>query len=303
MASTAEKWQLDGHDVSVTHLDKVYWLATGVTKGDLLRYYLQVAQTLLPYLRERPVTVRVYPDGVPGASYYQRDRSARAPKWVRGVAYQPKTATEAVRLMLVDDSAGLLWLANAGSVEFHLWASHVPDLDVPDCAIFDLDPGDEAPFARVLTAALRLRDALGEENVRGYPKTSGGRGLHVFVPLTAGAGYTFDGVRAWVKRQAERLAARYPDLIAVAHGATHRGDQVTVDYAQNSIARNTAAPYTVRAHPEKPIVSTPLTWDEVAAGGLHPTDCTPQVALDRIRRLGDLFAPVLTAGQHIGISA
>lgn len=300
MTSAAEKWQLDGHAVPVTHLDKLYWPAAGVTKGDMLRYYLQVAPTLLPHMRERPATVRVYPDGIPGESYYQRDRSARAPKWLRGVAYQPKTAAAEVRLMLVDSSAGLIWLANAGSVEFHLWASHLPDLDMPDYAIFDLDPGAEAPFSQVLTAALRLRDALDQTHMRGYPKTSGGRGLHVYVPLAAG--YTFDDVRAWVKRQAEQLAARYPDLIAVAHGATHRGDQVTVDYAQNSIARNTAAPYTLRADPTEPRVSSPLTWDEVVAGGLQPADFTPQVALERIQRLGDLFAPVLAAGQQIGRS-
>ncbi len=300
MTSAAEKWQLDGHAVPVTHLDKLYWPAAGVTKGDMLRYYLQVAPTLLPHMRERPATVRVYPDGIPGESYYQRDRSARAPKWLRGVAYQPKTAAAEVRLMLVDSSAGLIWLANAGSVEFHLWASHLPDLDMPDYAIFDLDPGAEASFSQVLTAALRLRDALDQTHMRGYPKTSGGRGLHVYVPLAAG--YTFDDVRAWVKRQAERLAARYPDLIAVAHGATHRGDQVTVDYAQNSIARNTAAPYTLRADPTGPRVSSPLTWDEVEAGGLQPADFTPQVALERIQRLGDLFAPVLAAGQQIGRS-
>ena len=300
MTSAAEKWQLDGHAVPVTHLDKLYWPAAGVTKGDMLRYYLQVAPTLLPHMRERPATVRVYPDGIPGESYYQRDRSARAPKWLRGVAYQPKTAAAEVRLMLVDSSADLIWLANAGSVEFHLWASHLPDLDMPDYAIFDLDPGAEAPFSQVLTAALRLRDALDQTHMRGYPKTSGGRGLHVYVPLAAG--YTFDDVRAWVKRQAEQLAARYPDLIAVAHGATHRGDQVTVDYAQNSIARNTAAPYTLRADPTEPRVSSPLTWDEVVAGGLQPADFTPQVALERIQRLGDLFAPVLAAGQQIGRS-
>ncbi len=301
MASAAEKWQLDGHAVSVTHLDKLYWPAAGITKGDMLRYYLQVAPALLPHMRARPVTLRVYPNGMLGASYYQRDRSARAPKWLRGVEYQPKTAPEAVRLMLVDDSAGLIWLANAGSVEFHLWASCAPNLDMPDYAIFDLDPGAEAPFSGVLRSALLLRDALNQEHVRAYPKTSGGRGVHVYVPLIAG--YTFDGVRDWVKRQAERLATRHPELTAVAHGATHRGDLVTVDYAQNSVGHNTAAPYTLRAHPAGPVVSTPLTWDEIAAGGVHPTDFTPQVVLERIQRLGDLFAPVLTAGQRITMGA
>lgn len=311
MAAAAENWDLDGRSVHVTHLDKPYWpqagagagAGAGFTKGDMLRYYAQVAPTLLPYLRERPVTVRVYPHGVRGRSYYQRARSPRAPAWLRSATYHPKTTGGAVRLLLVDDSAGLLWLANAGGIEFHLWGSHLPDLSVPDQAIFDLDPGDEAVFADVSRAALWLHDALERRRISGYAKTSGGRGLHVFVPLAASAGYTFDDVRGWVRRLAEQLATTHPEAIAVVGGSTptHQGSRVTIDYAQNSLGRNTAAPYTLRAHPTAPTVSAPLTWDEVAAGGLDPADYTPPVVLERIRRLGDLFAPVLTKGQRLDL--
>ena len=300
---TTENWELDGHSIHVTHRDKLYWPATereaGFTKGDVLRYYAQVAPTLLPYVHARPVTLRVYPDGVQGTSYYQRDRPARAPGWLRSTHYLPKTSHEPAQLILVDDSASLIWLANAGSIEFHVWSSGLADLNLPNWAIFDLDPGEEATFADVLQTALWLRDLLDHHHVNSAAKTSGGRGLHVYVPLDPGQG--FDAVRAWVKQMAEELAMAHPELVAVASGSTptHQGARVTIDYAQNSLGRNTAAPYTLRAHPTAPTVSTPLTWEEVAAGGFHPTDFTPPVALERIGRLGDLFTPVLAGGQRL----
>jgi bifunctional non-homologous end joining protein LigD len=239
----------------------------------------------------------VYPQGVSGTSYYLRDCPEDAPDWLRRVQYQPKTVSHPVPLPLIDNAAGLLWFANQGAIEFHLWGSHLPDLTQPDLAIFDLDPGEIASFDAVREAALRLHDVLGQAGVRAYPKTSGGRGLHVFVPL--GPGHTFERVRAWVKAVGQELAESYPDLIAFAHGGTHQGGRVTVDYAQNSLGRNTATPYTLRAHPAHPTVSTPLTWEELQNGLIDPADLTPQVVLERVGRLGDRFAPVLQADQHI----
>jgi bifunctional non-homologous end joining protein LigD len=129
------------------------------------------------------------------------------------------------------------------------------------------------------------------------PRPAGGRGLHIYVPLAAG--YTFERVRSWVKAVGQQLATTYPELIAIAHGPTHRGGRVTIDYAQNSVGRNTAAPYTLRAGTAHPTVSTPLTWAELAAGTIHPADLTPQVVLERVGRRGDLFAPALQTDQHI----
>lgn len=297
MNAPSETWQLGDQSVQVTHLERAYWPQAGFTKGDLLRYYVQIAPVALPHLKDRPVTLRVYPQGVEGASYYLRDCPEQAPDWLRRVQYQPKTVSHPVPVPLIDTTAGLLWFANQGAIEFHLWGSHTPDLTQPDLAIFDLDAGSTASFDAVREAALRLHDALEQARVRGYPKTSGGGGLHIFVPL--GPGHTFERVRTWVKAVGQRLASSYPELIALAHGATHQGGRVTVDYAQNSIGRNTAAPYTLRAHPVHPTVSTPLTWEELDAGTIQPTDLTPQVVLERVGRLGDLFAPVLQADQRI----
>lgn len=304
-SADSEEWQIGDQTVLVSHLTKRFWPEAGVTKGDLLRYYLAIAPVVMPFFHDRPVTIRVYPEGVLGPSFYQRDRPEHAPAWLRGVAYQPKTAKitrtapEGVQLTVVDNTAGLIWLANAGGIELHLWAAKAPGFETPDHAIFDLDPGEAATFEDVCQVALQLRETLLREELQCYVKTSGARGLHVYAPLAAE--HTFERVRAWVKGIAERLAAADPDLIALAHGPTHRGRQVTLDYAQNSIGRNTAAPYTVRARPAKPVVSTPLGWEEIEAGGVDPSELTPQVVTERLRQFGDLFAPLLQDSQHLPI--
>ncbi len=297
MNASFEMWQLDGQALQVSHLERVYWPKTGFTKGDLLRYYRQIAPVALPYFKDRPVTLRVFPHGVDGASYYLRDCPEDAPNWLRRVPYRPKTVGHPIPLPLLDSAAGLLWFANQGAIEFHLWGSHLPDLTQPDLAIFDLDPGETASFDAVREAALWLHDALEQAGVSGYPKTSGGRGLHIFVPL--GAGHTFERVRGWVKAVGQQFASSYPDLMVLAHGATHQGGRVTIDYAQNSVGRNTASPYTLRANPAHPTVSTPLTWAELDAGTIHQSSLTPQVVIERVGRLGDLFAPVLQGDQHL----
>jgi bifunctional non-homologous end joining protein LigD len=297
MSASSETWQLGSQTVQVSHLEKLYWPTAGFTKGDLLHYYRQIAHAALPHFKDHPVTLRMFPQGVDGVSYYMRDYPDYAPDWLQRVQYRPKTVGRLVPLPLIDTAAGLIWFANEGAIEFHLWSSHVPDLTQPDQAIFDLDPGTTSSFHDVREVALRLNEKLKQAGVTGYPKTSGGGGLHIYVPL--GAGYTFDRVRSWVKTVGQQLATTYPDLIAIAHGLTHRGGRVTIDYAQNSVGRNTAAPYTIRARPPHPTVSTPLTWEELDSGNIRPADLTPQVVLERVGRLGDLFAPVLQTDQHI----
>jgi bifunctional non-homologous end joining protein LigD len=297
MSDASHTWQFDSQTVQVSHLEKHYWSQSAFSKGDMLSYYQQIAPIVLPYFKDRPVTLRLFPRGVEGASHYLRDCPRSAPDWLRRTAYQPKTVSHPVPLPLIDTVAGLLWFANQGAIEFHLWASHLPDLHEPDLAIFDLDPGSAASFDAVREAALRLHEALERAGVRGYPKTSGGGGLHVFVPL--GPGHTFERVRIWVKMVGQQLADGYPHVIALAQGATHQGDRVTIDYAQNSVGRNTAAPYTLRAHPDHPTVSTPLTWAELEAGTIDSARLSPQAVLERVGQLGDLFAPILQADQHI----
>jgi bifunctional non-homologous end joining protein LigD len=296
MPSSPTTWTVAGREIRVTSLDKPYWPDDGLTKGDLLTYYREMAPVLLPYLAERPVTPRVYPRGIDGASYYRRERPEKAPEWLRGAEYETATDGHHIQVLLVDDAAGLLWLANSGAIELHIWGAHLPDLSEPDLVVFDLDPGEAASFADVLRAASLLHERLDDLGLRGYPKTSGGDGLHVFLPLASG--HTFERVRDWVRQLAEELEAAHPKLIAVSHGPTHRGRRVTIDHAQNSVGRNSAAPYTVRARPGAP-VSTPLTWQEIADGKVHPGDLTFKSVPRRVKKLGDLFAPVLAGDQRL----
>jgi bifunctional non-homologous end joining protein LigD len=292
-------WKTGKRSVSVTNLDKVFWPEDGLTKGDMLHYYQAVAPAMLPYFKDRPVTLRVYPNGIHDFSHYRRERPARATAWLRTIDYKPETSDETVPLILVDDAAGMLWLANQGSIEMHLWTSRVTDLEHPDQVVFDLDPGDEASFKEVLEVATLLHEILQGLGLQSYAKTSGGRGLHVHLPLAPG--HTFEEVRTWAKSIADQLASAHPTLIAVAHGATHAGRQVTFDYAQNSVGRNTAAPYTVRAQPGAP-VSAPLSWVEVEEGKVRPSDFTMSVMPQRLKELGDLFKPVLRGKQHIPVT-
>lgn len=295
--ATREVWELSGQAVEVKNLDKVFWPGSGYTKGDLLRYYLTLAPTLLPYLRGRPLTLAMCPDGIAAGCYYRRKLPDYAPGWMPTVLYNPKTRSGQVRLILVENEAQLIWLANQAAVEFHVWASTARDLQHPTWMIFDLDPGAQTGFAEVLQAALDIREELGRLGLSAWPKTSGGRGLHLVVPLEPGR-YTHSQVRAWAKAFAARLTDPSGGLLRLPHGATHRGAGVFVDYAQNGYGRNTAAPYTVRAKPGAP-VSAPLTWGEVEAAGFSPAAFTLSSMPQRLRERGDLFFGLLDTRQRL----
>ncbi|MBX6342994.1 MAG: non-homologous end-joining DNA ligase [Thermomicrobiaceae bacterium] len=291
-----ETWRLDGREVEVSHLEKVLWPATGLTKGDLLGYYRAVGPAMLPYLRDHPLTLTVFPRGIDARGFYRRDVPERAPGWLRAARYQPEGQAEPIQPPLVDDLAGLIWYANQDAIEFHVWLSRAEDLERPDWAVFDLDPGDEVGFPEVLRAALVVRRALDDMGLRPLAKTSGGRGLHLFLPLAPI--HSFDEVRDWVRALATRLAEARPDLLAAARGATHRGDRVTIDHAQNSIARNTAAPYTARARPGA-TVSAPVSWEEVERGDIRPEHFTIRTMPERLERLGDLWAAGRVAPRRL----
>ena len=257
------EWTIDGHSIELTSLDKPYWPDDGLTKGDALDYYRAVADVMLPYLAQRPITFRAYPNGIKGPGFWRRDMPDNAPDWLTSVAYQPETREARIDVPLIDGEAALVWWADHSAIEVHQWLSLKDDLDNPDWAVFDLDPGKEVDFEQVLEAARLIRGDLQKQELESFAKTSGATGMHVFVPLEAGA--PFDGVREWVHDVARRLADKHPKLIAAASGGTHRGSLVTIDHAQNSVARNTAAPYTLRAHPGAPFRphSRGLKWRRV----------------------------------------
>jgi len=298
MNEKEEQWVVEGKHLKMTHLQKVYWPEDGLTKEDMLKYYREMAAIMLPYFRARPITLHFFPRGIHGPSFYKRDLPAHAPPWLRSLEYKALTTNKLIQLPLVDDPAGLLWLANLGAIEFHLWASRMPELQRPDMAIFDLDAGPKASFSQVLEVAGLLHNYLLQKGLKSYPKTSGGSGLHLYVPIRPV--YTFETVRKWVKQVATEMAGRYPKLMVVPHGRTHRAALISIDYAQNSIGRNTAAPYTLRAW-KGATVSAPLSWTEVFQAKLRPTDFTLGTMPTRVKKVGDLFIDILSLKQTLNL--
>lgn len=297
---TSSNETIGGRSLRLTNIDKMYWPDDGLTKGDAIDYYRAIANTLLPYLKNRPVTFRAFPNGVDGPGFWRRDRPNRSPEWLHGIAYQPETRREPITVPVVDDEAGLIWFVDHAAIEIHQWLSRADDLERPDWVVFDLDPGEDVSFERVREAALLVREELTRSNLVAFPKTSGASGMHVFVPLEPE--HPYDVVREWVHEVARRLESSHPQQIATASGGTHRGDVVTIDHAQNSIARNTAAPYTLRARAGAP-VSTPLTWDEVESGDISPDLFTIRTVPERLRRNGDPWSAAVTTHQRLPVDS
>jgi bifunctional non-homologous end joining protein LigD len=296
---TSENVELNGHTFGISSRDKLYWPDEGLTKGDTLDYYRRIAGFMLPYLHDRPATLRAFPQGIRGPGFWRREKPARAPKWLPSVAYEPESREERIAVPIIDNEAALIWYVNQSAIEIHQWMSRSGDLDHPDWAVFDLDPGQGVAFDRVLQAVLRVRENLSKVGLECFAKTSGASGMHLFVPIEPE--HPFDDVRTWVHGVAARLEERHPGLIAVASGGTHRGDVVTVDHAQNSIARNTAGPYTLRARPGA-TVSTPLTWAEVEVGKVRPEQFTLRTVPERLEREGDPWRGSASVRQRLALS-
>jgi bifunctional non-homologous end joining protein LigD len=281
-----ETWTIDEHEVDVTSLDRVLWPSDGLTKFDMLSYYRDMASFLLRYLHDHPVSLRVFPRGIDASGYYRRRVPENAPDWLASIDYQAGSRDDISRIPVIRTAADIVWLANQGTIEFHMWSTSQEDIEHPIWAVFDLDPGDRADFDAVRRAALVVRDEITGDRLEPFVKTSGARGMHLFVPVEPI--HEMEEVRDWVRSIAERASEREPDLIQPGAGDTHRGTKVTVDDAQNSVARNTAAPYTLRALPGAP-VSTPVTWDEVEEGNFEPGDFTIRTLHHRLEEVGDLW--------------
>ncbi|VAW41131.1 ATP-dependent DNA ligase clustered with Ku protein, LigD [hydrothermal vent metagenome] len=289
-------WNIDGYELLISHPQKLYWPKERYTKIDVLNYYRTISTTILPYFKDRPVTLHYFPRGIEGFSFYKRNFENES--LIRTASYKEVSQDKTIQVPLIDSSSGLLWLASRGGIEFHLWSSKMPNYTHPDIAIFDLDISKDTDFNDVLKAGWYLHELLNSIKIKSYPKTSGGTGLHVYVPIVAK--YSFELVRNWVKSIGNKLANCYPEIISTKKdkGATHKSDKVIIDCLQNVISRNTAAPYTVRAYSSAPI-STPLSWDEVKKGGFTPKSFTIKNVPDRVAKLGDLFSEVLTNKQQL----
>jgi len=288
--------EVEGRQVALSSLDKVLWPETGFTKRQLLDYYERIAPVLLPHLRERPLTLGRFPDGVEGPGFAQNECRGR-PAWV---ATQPIPLKSGVvrHYCLVNDLPSLLWVANLGTIELHPYLAPGARRDHPLALVLDLDPAPPAGLAECRSVALRARDALAAVGLRCFAKTSGAAGLHVFAPLDGNA--RFSDTKAFARRLAETLEQEMPELVVTTQSRAARGGKVLVDWLQNDPMRSTVAPFSLRAT-RRPQVSTPVAWAEVEAGSAAVFE--PEQVLERVERLGDLFRGVLELRQRLPASA
>jgi bifunctional non-homologous end joining protein LigD len=269
-----------GVTVHLSHLDKVFFPDEGLRKGDLIDYYRMVAPRMLPYLRERPLVLIRYPDGVTGEAILQKNASRHFPAWVKRADVERQGRGGEVHQVVCDKPETLIYLANQASVEFHALLSRVAALYRPDQLVFDLDPPAEEAFDDVRRCALSLRRLLEEDlGLAAYVKTTGGKGLHVHVPLRADDG--FDQVREFARAVADLMVRNNPDGLTLQQRIEQRGDRIYLDVQRNGYAQMAVAPYSVRARPAAP-VATPLYWAEVEDAALNPRRFTMRTTGDRL---------------------
>ena len=283
--------------LKLSNLDKLFWPDEGITKGDLLAYYRDVAPVLVPHLRSRPFTMKRYPDGWQGKFFFQKDAPKHMPDWIKRAPFPASTREGERRIIdyaLVNDDLALLWMVNMGCIDMNAWSSRADRSDKPDWIMFDLDPSEGVGFAEVVEVALLVKQMLDLAGLASFPKTSGSRGIHVLVPIARRQG--FDAARSFAAIVAGALARTHPGLVTTEWTKSKRRG-VLVDANQNGPGKTTAAVYSARPRPGAP-VSTPLAWDEVNEK-LDPLAFTFDEVRARVARHGDLFAPVLTQSQSL----
>ncbi len=281
----------------LSNLDKPFWPEEGITKGDLVGYYRDVAPVLVPHLRDRPFTMKRYPDGWQGKHFFQKQAPSHMPDWIERAAFPASTREgerKVIDYALVNDELALLWMANMGCIDLHTWAARKDRPERPDWVMFDLDPSEGAGFAEVVEVALLVRQTLELLELESFPKTSGSRGIHVLVPVARR--HSHAEAREFAGIVAGALARAHPGLVTT-EWVKEKRRGVLVDANQNGPGKTNASVYSVRPRAGAP-VSTPLRWDEVAPG-LDPAAFTMEVVLERVARRGDVFAGVLGGRQSL----
>lgn len=291
---------IGGRTLRLSNLDKVFYPASGFTKGQAIDYYVHIAEVVLPHIRNRPLTMARYPNGVSGPMFYQKRCPEQRPEWVHQTLVWSETYQRDVSFCIIDDVATLVWLVNLAAIELHPFLATAENVYSPTLITFDLDPGPGATLAHCAWVALRLRALLRETGLECYPKSSGKKGLHVNVPLNTPT--TYEVTKSFAHTLAQFLEKYYPDQVTANMRKDLRVGKVFVDWSQNDQHKSTVCVYSIRAW-HRPTVSAPLQWEEVvqAAETGDPSGLifeTGQV-LERVQRLGDLHAPVANLTQHI----
>ncbi|HEY3757107.1 MAG TPA: non-homologous end-joining DNA ligase [Opitutaceae bacterium] len=284
--------------VALSHLEKVFFPKSAFTKGDLVKYYLGAAPCILPHLRDRPVTMLRFPDGVKGGSFYEKNAPRFTPDWVETASVPRRHHEGAINYILINDADTLAWCANLASIELHPFLHRAPRIDCPTSVVFDLDPGPATDLLGCAEVAFLLKELLAGLKLEAWPKVSGSKGLQLYVPLNTPTHYETTG--AFAHAVADLLERQHPDRVITTMSKAARKARVLIDWSQNNRSKTTVCAYSVRAKRDEPFVSAPVTWDELKrARRIDSLFFTPRETLARIKRSGDLFAPVLKRKQTL----
>ncbi len=294
----AEKQELDieGRKLTVSNLSKVLYPESGFTKAQVLDYYIRVSPYLLPHFRDRPVTLKRFPDGVRGEAFYEKDEPRFAPEWIQTFPVPRRNGGPDIHYILINDVATLVWCANVASLELHPFLHRAPEIQQPTAIVFDLDPGEGMHLEQCAHVAFLVRAALRERSLDCFAKVSGSKGIQIYVPLNSGE--TYETTQPFAHSLAQTLAGQHPDLIVSEMAKAQRRGKIFIDWSQNSDFKTTAGVYSLRAKVGTPFVSLPVTWEELEknAAALR---WQPEAALERLRQVGDLFEPVLRLRQSL----
>jgi len=291
--------EVNGRVVKLTNLDKLFWPKRGITKRDLIQYYIDVAPVLLPHLKDRAMVMKRYPNGAAGDFFFMKRAPSPRPNWIEICSIEHSSGN-VINFPMIQDLASLMWVINLGCIDLNQWYARCDDVDRPDYLHFDLDPVPGASFDKVIEAALFLKVALDSLKIPSYPKTTGSKGIHIYIPIEYGP--TQKQVWTFAKHFSHAVAGEAPNLLTAIYQVAKRPKgRILVDYNQNAWGRTLASVYSVRPK-DRPTVSTPLKWRELERG----------VALDdfridnvpaRVRRLGDLFKPLVAKKGRFRLEA
>lgn len=285
--------KLNRHTIKLTNQDKIYFPKDGITKGDVVEYYQSVADYILPHLKNRPLSLNRFPNGIEGQSFYQKDAGDSIPEWIKTTQVYSESNDKYIDYIYCNDKATLAYLNNLGCIDLNPWNSSLPDLEHPDFMVLDLDPSKKNSFDDVIETALQVKDVLDSIKTRAYCKTSGSTGIHIYIPM--GGKYEFDQVKDFAHILMQQVQKQLPDLTTLERSLQKRSEnKIYLDYLQNRSGQTLASAYSLRPK-EGASVSMPIEWEELKPG-LRPTDFNIHNALDRIKEKGDLFKPVLGKG-------
>lgn len=299
--SKKQQIQVEGRELSISNVEKVFFPESGFTKGQVINFYSDVASYILPHLRDRPLTLKRYPDGVTGGHFYEKNAPVHTPSWVKRFAVPRSEGGPDIHYILCNDKATLVWASNLGDIEKHVLLAQAPRLSRPTSVVFDLDPGEGATIFDCADVALHLRKLLEAFKLESFVKVSGSKGLHLAVPLNTDV--TYEMTQPFAKAVAELVVQRMPDRVVSEMAKTLRRGKVLIDWSQNSDFKTTVCVYAMRAKRGEPFISIPVTWQELARATKKRDEralfFSPGESVKRLKRLGDLFAPVLKMKQKL----